>query len=443
MKMIRFRASNAAGYILLEAILALAVFSGIAAYQVRQQRDDLVERAAKAHGQEMARIADAANRYALENLNQLAQGLDVLNVANDFAPTVQELGTLGLLPAGYGTAPLFGGGYNINIRLEPAGCAVGTCRVRGLLVTTQPIEVTGQRSVSAIGRAIEEIGVDGGVTGLGTLGNNVVEGRGNWQENLPPPPFTAQAGLIGIQLGASETLFNQYLRRDGSLPMLGNLNMLGNGLRNDINNAGQVNTNNLAVNGQVVTDLNMGTRTIDNAGRVNTNNLAVNGQVVTDLNMGNRTIDNANLVNTNNFRVNNEVVSSLNMGGNNVFNATDISANSNISANNNVWANNSAGSPFTYGRDWVWSDGAIYVGLQANEGDGCGPSGALGRRPDGTSLACVSGVWRRNGGVTFSSGFEAPDSQDYNCPSGYVMNGFNCTGRCNSNNMRARCIKIE
>jgi hypothetical protein len=80
--------------------------------------------------------------------------------------------------------------------------------------------------------------------------------------------------------------------------MTGNLDM---GNNQPIINAGSitsvgtitgttVNTNDLAVNGLVVTNLIMGSNNINTTGQVNTTNLAVNGQVVTNLDMGSNNI---------------------------------------------------------------------------------------------------------------------------------------------------------
>lgn len=264
MNTIRFRASRAAGYILLEAILALAVFSGIAAYQVRLQRDELVEGMAAAQGQQMRRIANAANLYAVDNFPRILNNTPIpigvnicpaglgggVNVVNTRSPTTAELACLGFLPAGFTNAAMFGGGYQIQLNPTP-GCVMPACNVEGYLITTAPVLSDSIVSAKVIGRALLEIGADGGASGLGGPPNAVVSlGSG---VPIATPGFAVQPGMLAVNLGSTVTQFDEYLRRDGTRPMTGNLNMGGN----DINNASQVNTNNLAVNGQVVTDLNM------------------------------------------------------------------------------------------------------------------------------------------------------------------------------------------
>jgi hypothetical protein len=283
----RFRVSNAAGYILLEAILALAIFSGIAAYQIRQQRDDLLESAAKAHGQEMLQIATAANRYIFVNQEDLRRGVDIAGFANDLAPTLAEIRAQNLLAPNFGNAPIFGGGYNITLRrviplvcdfCTPAQCiaTIDQCAVIGLLVTTQPVQIEGQRSAKVIGRAIEELGVNGGATGLGALANDVVAGvNDNWRANVPPA-VVAQAGLVGVQLGRPDNLlFNDaYLRRDGSLPMTGALNMGAQ----DINNATTItgiNVNGTNVNADNIAGINVNARTLNVNTIVSSQNLVL------------------------------------------------------------------------------------------------------------------------------------------------------------------------
>jgi hypothetical protein len=292
---------RAAGYILLEAILALAVFSGIAAYQIRQQRDDLVESMAAAQGQHMKRVADAANLYAVNNFPNVVDNLPVaipaticppglgggVNVVNTRSPTIAELACLGLLPAGSTNNAMFGGGYRIQLNPNPAGCAIPNCDITGYLITTAPVLSDNIISAKVIGRALLEIGADGGASGLAGPANAIRSlGTGN---PILTPGFAVLPGMLAVNLGATVTQFNQYLRRDGTLPMMGDLNMLNNvtAARRSINNANEVNaitvngttvnSNNLAVNGQVVTDLNMDQNNINNAGQVSGQDIRASG----------------------------------------------------------------------------------------------------------------------------------------------------------------------
>ena len=330
---------RAAGYILLEAILALAVFSGIAAYQIRQQRDELVEGMAAAQGRQMRKIADAANLYAVDNfpriLNNAAVPIGVgicpagggggVNVVTTRSPTIAELACLGFLPAGFANAAMFGGGYQIQLNTTP-GCVMPACNVEGYLITTAPVRSDNIVSAKVIGRALLEIGPDGGASGLAGPANAVQSlGTGN---PIATPGFAVQAGMIAVNLGSTVTQFDQYLRRDGSRPMTGPLNMLSDitGLRQNINGANEVNAT--TVNGTTV----------------NTTDLAVNGQVVTALNMVGNNINGANEVNAttvNGSTVNGSTVNGSTVNGSTVNGWTINGSTANVTTVNGSTVNTS------------------------------------------------------------------------------------------------------
>ena len=362
---------RAVGYILLEAILALAVFSGIAAYQIRQQRDDLVESMAAAQGQHMKRVADAANLYAVNNFqNVVNNALPVaipaticppglgggVNVADNRSPTIAELACLGLLPAGSTNNAMFGGGYRIQLNPNPAGCAIPNCDITGYLITTAAVRSDNIISAKVIGRALLEIGPDGGASGLAGPANAVQSlGTGN---PIATPGFPVQAGMIAVNLGATVTQFNQYLRRDGTLPMMGDLNMLNNvtAARRSINNAEEVNAT--TVNGTTV-----------NGTTVNTTDLAVNGRVVTALNMDRNNIDNAGQVS---------------------------------------------------GQD-IRSSGFMHVGAVANINDLCPEDGRLARLADGALLNCrlIPGVGLRWSQASDLGSYCVIQARNESCPAGF------------------------
>lgn len=413
----RRQASSAAGYILLEAILALAVFSGIAAYQIRQQRDDLLESAAKAHGQEMSRISLAANRYILENLNALRNDSGIVGVANTLAPTLAELSALGFLPPDYGAAPMFGGAYaialrrvfnNLDVSRDDCVSAGAGCQVIGVLITTQPVQIDGQRSVKVIGRASEEIGVDSGVTGLGTLGNGVIEGLGNWQDNVPAG-VEAKPGLIGIQLGRWDRplLNDDYLRRDGTRPMFGNL-IMGNQNINDVNDVNA--KNNVNAQGKVTTAGN-----VEAGGNLFANDVNVRQDVIA----------------TRNVRADGKIIDGALVGGN-VWAADSVSAGVSVAAQESIgiWDKNGP-------RAYMSKDGTIYVGHVTNIGWGCGPIGALGRLADGRLLYCKNNgkesIWTLTSGSFDGKEFDRNGnsedecgsfSEERTCPAGSYMVGY-------------------
>jgi hypothetical protein len=243
------------GYLLLEAAIAMSLAAGLVTYYMRQQSYDLLEDMAKAHGEQMQRIANATNRYVVDNYTAILNNTPVTGVAVTRRPTVAELSGLGFLPAGYGAnPPVFGGGYQIELQRVPAACVPGiNCRINGLLMTTAPVLGNGQFSSQLIGKALQTIGADGGATGLGGTPVNTVTGLNNSWTQPVLGGITPAAGLMAVQVGWNDELLNnRFLLRDGTLPMTGNLDA-GN---NSINNAANVNANQNMVAGN---NINAGT----------------------------------------------------------------------------------------------------------------------------------------------------------------------------------------
>ncbi|EOD3492718.1 shufflon system plasmid conjugative transfer pilus tip adhesin PilV, partial [Cronobacter malonaticus] len=94
---------------------------------------------------------------------------------------------------------------------------------------TLPWSEGGKFRYDLLGKAIQEAGIDSGMTQSAT----VVSGfRGAWKETSTDYSNITTAGLIGYRVGYDSAMYSVYLRRDGTLPMTGDLNMGGK----DINN---------------------------------------------------------------------------------------------------------------------------------------------------------------------------------------------------------------
>lgn len=235
------RLKRQAGYIMLEAALALPVAAGIMTYYLAEQRDRLTEDMAKIHGQHMKAVAAATNAYITNNYGLLIAGKDIPipgstdNVANPLAPTVAELMALGLLPNSPGLAkPVYGGGF--TIRLTTNNPVVGA--VNGFVGTTASVAPGGQVSSRTIGRALQEIGFNGMATGLGGFGDDTLRAQ-NQDVAVPGidvavalgPGVAAQPGLMAVKVGTGTCddgtglACDVFLRRDGTRHMTGDLKM--------------------------------------------------------------------------------------------------------------------------------------------------------------------------------------------------------------------------
>jgi hypothetical protein len=77
---------------------------------------------------------------------------------------------------------------------------------------------------------MQEAGIDSGMTQSATVASGL---QGAWKETSTDYNNINSAGLMAYRVGYDSAMYSVYLRRDGTLPMTGDLNMGGN----DINNA--------------------------------------------------------------------------------------------------------------------------------------------------------------------------------------------------------------
>ncbi len=409
MRMLKNTAKRQAGYLLLEATLAFSVAAGLMTFYIRERAVQATEDLAKAHGEQMKRISDAANQYALDNfaaiMNNAAVNLPPSPqcpgggvVANTRRPTLGEFSCMGLLPAGFGAVPpLFGGGYQLQLIPQPVGCAPGTCtRIGGMLMTTAPVLPNGQLSAQVIGRALQAIGAGGGATGMG--GQACVAGacpmvgvNGGWTEPVILAGITPAAGLMGVQVGYDPNL---WLRLDGTSTMGGDIQVGGNAIdlarrdaanniisRGNIRNANEVSATTVNANTANAITLNATTVNAPNLTTPDaTTPITVNRRLV----MGLNDIDKVYNVNTVNVNAEQVVNAQLGMNAGTYLNAKYINMQHRYSDGTLV--------PNAYGT--LDNVGVINISRISRSGDGCTP-GQVGRESDGALLECISGTWRR------------------------------------------------
>jgi hypothetical protein len=282
----------------------------------------------------------------------------------------------------------------------------------------------------------DAMGAAGGDSAFSSASNpGVVFGtNAQWSQTNPQG---AVAGILAMRngQGSGGISMNAYLRRDGSLPMLGNLNMGAQSITNSTNitatgtvAAGTVNASNgsianLTSTTTATTNATVyGTATVswENAGTVNTTNLNASNIGTSTLNVSGS--EYANYLTAANIMMG--VGQTLNFGntntgvygdGNNmalrapgatfiqtpwgsdgVLNTGDINASRNINANS-INSNTTAAN-------YILSNGRIVAGeyMQVNgyagAGGGCAPNGLIGQNGAGSPLFCTNGVWASVGG---------------------------------------------
>lgn len=115
--------------------------------------------------------------------------------------------------------------------------------INGIVVTTQPwTNSRGMVNYSLVGEAVQQAGVDAGSVGFakGRLEEHGVYGyKSNWyldREDIPLlGAYDEQDGILAYRFGFHSNNNTDFLRRDGTLPMTGNLHMAGNPIHLDYN----------------------------------------------------------------------------------------------------------------------------------------------------------------------------------------------------------------
>lgn len=115
--------------------------------------------------------------------------------------------------------------------------------INGVVVTTQPwTNSRGMVNYSLVGEAVQQAGVDAGSVGFakGRLEEHGVYGyKSNWyldREDIPLlGAYDEQDGILAYRFGFHSNNNTDFLRRDGTLPMTGNLHMAGNPIYLDYN----------------------------------------------------------------------------------------------------------------------------------------------------------------------------------------------------------------
>jgi hypothetical protein len=261
-----------AGFTLAEVALAttIAMIGTSSALYAKQEslRSDI----GRSQGEQLARFSNALDLYmreyytAISNNQPITYKVGTGTVANRLAPTFTDLQGLALVDAASTPVSMFGVDYVFTVSRAPAGCVAGTCVLTSTVHIPTPIlePVTGGVDGVVIGEAM--------LAGQGLIGTNdpaapaTIRGfRNAW--NMPNPIAGNPEGILMAQVSYGATI-DAYLRRDGSTPMLGQLDMNGNQVigASSIESTGAVTAGSLTTAGA----LNAGSATI--AGDVSARN---------------------------------------------------------------------------------------------------------------------------------------------------------------------------
>ena len=231
---------NKKGFSLLEITLVLGVGVEMAFMKFQDMKKDQENIMANSVGAQMKQMGEAVNRYISIRYDKLSTLTSSSSQTSDPGPrtcsangceiTYQTLVNEGLLPAGHAGVNMQKSSY--KILLKRAGTTPNYV-INGLIVTTVPWLGGNRVRYDLLGRAMQAAGIDSGMTQSATVASGM---GGQWTENQNNYSGINAAGLLAYRVGYDSSMYSVYLRRDGTLPMTGDLSMGGK----NINNANMV-----------------------------------------------------------------------------------------------------------------------------------------------------------------------------------------------------------
>lgn len=251
MKLIKgFSVSKKAGFTLVELILVITVSLGISFMAFQSMLKDQENFAATAAGAQLQDVGQAVNNYITNHYDTLSSLTSSTGTSTDPGPrtcntgtatctiTTQTLVAEGFLPPNFTGTNIYGSQYSIILK------RTGTSpywNISGLITTSSPWYTANNRiRYDLLGRAMQVAGVDSGMTRQSA---STLEGyKGTWFANNSTYSNINKLGQLGYIAGYGSNSYSVFLRRDGTLPMTGNLNMDGNSINSakDINGTGNL-----------------------------------------------------------------------------------------------------------------------------------------------------------------------------------------------------------
>ncbi len=472
------------GFSLLELTLVLGVGTMVAFMKFQDMKNEQESILASAVGQQIKQLGEAVNGYINIRYDKLSTLSNSTGTGTDPGPrtcttsnsvcsiSYQTLINEGLLPSTYVARNSFGSDY--SIQLKRSGTSPNYI-IDGIIVTNSSWIEGGNIRYDLLGRAMQSAGIDSGMTKSATQ----LSGYGNnWNYLSSGYPAIAKAGMLGYRVGYNSAMYSVYLRRDGTLPMTGNLNMGGQSIYNaqDITAAGTTTTGILKTNAAATVGTTLNVAGVTTLG--SDLNVSGNGQINGNLNSNNtvsgttvtsrgetytqnwfRTLGDGGIyfqkygggwymadTNTIIAFAGKNVQTSAGLYGGYVKSTGNIDANGTVNATY-VWASGNLNSNYVHSNGNIDAAGQVYgaggvvsggrmttneflqINGQANIGWGCSPNGLQGRTPEGAILSCVNGVWKSSSARIERTQFLVSSGSNY---------GDICQSNINSNGMAAQ-----
>ena len=444
------------GFTLIEILLVIGVVMLMSIIKIRDINQENQDLQAKLIAGQLQTVAEATNAFLVLKYNELStlssSGVSCNTAANTCDITLQNLNDNALLPPNFSKTTVLGNPY--EIQLKRTGTAPNYM-ISGLVLTKGNNYTENTASLVFLGKILRDIGRDGGINK--DTGKIIGTSNGWSADSTLFPILSNKINYIGSAVGTLSGAYYVYLRRDGSLPMTGDLNMDGHNIKN-VNNltaTGEINTQGNIIasgNANISGNLSVGTNANVTGNIVAGKEVSAKNGYGDTITIGGDAGGEDYEIRTSNpnrpvsiygvgetsyttaLKVNRNVSIGQRLGlmgyspndfpsgwggglrtldvyaagtvatGSNgeltsymnvtgVHTKQNITASGNISADGNITGGNITGGTVT--GNTIKSNGYVQIGGQASVGATCSVNGLQGVSSDGQSLSCVNGVWTK------------------------------------------------
>lgn len=420
MKKYKLKKLNKKGFSLVQLMLILmiiSIFSTIKLTNIKAENENIKSENTAI---QMKNIANATNSYINLHYNKLSNlsndksiGL-TCNSSNSICNiNIQSLVDSNLLPAGSKDHSLLGSDYKIVLKRTGN---LPNYNIKGVIYIDDTTKDKNKENYNKImiNKIVSNIGADGGLSHNG----KIVGLGGSWSEPLSFYNIPNRDDILAINVGYDSSMYSTFLRRDGVLPMTGNLNLGGNDVSEikDVNvidtmkgesltnslakikdlESDKITSNRLTTNGSNI--FNGGTTLNGSYFTINTNSSIKNGVDIKGF-LGAKSVEIKG-----DAKFNNSILASkstVEVGKVNVMNniqnkkISQLDGNIVMGKNNTVNISNGNVSMTNKAQGNLLTPKSVAV-----EGSACTIKGAVAQDVTGSYVSCVSGKWSASKGDT-------------------------------------------
>ncbi|UWC50062.1 hypothetical protein [Klebsiella aerogenes] len=217
------------GFTLIEILLVIGVIMIMSIIKIRDINEETENLQSKMLASQIKTVADATNAFLVLKYSELSTlSVSGCNSSNQTCSiTLQQLNDEDLLPPNFATTTILGQPY--QIQLKRTGNAPNYM-ISGIVLTKGTKANNATPSRVFMGKVLKEIGREGG---LNKDKGNITGTAGGWSADSNLFPILSEkVNYIGSAVGSLSGAYYVYLRRDGTLPMTGDLNMDGHNIYN-------------------------------------------------------------------------------------------------------------------------------------------------------------------------------------------------------------------